>query len=73
MITDANIYKFSWEFVEQALLQFDPKNTVDQELLLLNQLIRDNNRYNEFRVDAIRKGVSFQEYIEQKIRERGGK
>ena len=73
MITDANIYKFSWEFVEQALLQFDPKNPVDRELLILNQLFRDNNFYNQLRIDALRKGIPFQEYIEQKIRERGGK
>lgn len=73
MITDANIYKFSWEFVEQALLQFDPKNSVDQELLILNQLFRDNNYYNDMRKDAIRQGIPFQDYIEQKIKERGGK
>lgn len=64
MITDANLYKFGWEFVEQALAQFASSDSVDQDLIMINQLFRDNNYYNQLRKDALRKQIPFSKYLQ---------
>lgn len=69
MITDANLYKFGWEFLEQALAQFAPKDKIDPDLLILNNLFRDNNFYNQLRIEAIRLGIPFEKYLQIKIQE----
>ncbi|PKP21981.1 MAG: hypothetical protein CVU04_00295 [Bacteroidetes bacterium HGW-Bacteroidetes-20] len=69
MITDANLYKFGWEFVEQSLQKFAPQDPVDSELLMLNYLFSDINNYNYFRKEAIRKQIPFSEYLKIKIAE----
>lgn len=70
MITDANLYKFGWEFVEQALAQLAPQQSIDEDLLILNELFRDNNYYNQLRKDALRKKIPFSEYIQRILMEK---
>lgn len=67
MITDANLYKFGWDFIEQATEKFVPNEPIDPELLILNQLFSDNNYYNQMRKEAIRLQLPFSEYLKQKI------
>ena len=70
MITDANLYKFGWDFIEQALEKFAPNEPIDPELLILNHLFGDNNRYNEYRKEALRLQMPFSEYLKLKIAEK---
>lgn len=69
MITDANLYKFGWDFIEQALEKFAPNDPIDPELLILNHLFGDNNFYNQMRKDALRQQLPFSEFLKQKIKE----
>jgi hypothetical protein len=69
MITDANLYNFGWDFIEQTLGIFDSSYQEDIYLSCLNELMTDNQQYNDVRNESIRKQIPFKDVLYKRVQE----
>ena len=69
MITDANLYNFGWDFIEQTLEIFDSSYHEDIYLTCLNELMNDQQLYKDMLDESIGKQVPFKDILYKKVHE----
>ena len=69
-ITDANLYRFGWGFIEDAIEKLAPDYPIDPEILFLNRFLAVEEQYNLSVKEAIRQQKTFEEIIRTKYKEK---
>ena len=69
MITDANLYNFGWNFIEQTLEIFDSSYHEDIYLTCLNELMNDQQLYKDMIDESIRKQIPFKDVLYKRVHE----
>jgi hypothetical protein len=69
MITDANLYNFGWDFIEQTLKIFDPSYSEDIYLTCLNELMNNPQQYKDMTDESIRKQIPFKDVLYKRVHE----
>lgn len=63
MITEANLYDFSWGFVEEALAVLDSSYVPDPEIVKLNEILGNKDAYRALLLRSQREQVPFAELL----------
>lgn len=67
MITDANLYDFGWNFIEESLKALNPTYKDDEELAVLNTILSDKNWYAALLSESVRKQKPFKDILYQTV------
>jgi hypothetical protein len=67
MITDANLYNFGWDFIEQTLAIFDSSYKEDIYLTCLNEIMNDYEQYSDIKNESIRKQIPFKDVLYKRV------
>lgn len=67
MITDANLYNFGWNFIEEALAALDPTYVEDVDITVLNWIMNDKNWYSSLLLKSQRERIKFEDIVYQTV------
>lgn len=65
MITDANLYNFGWDFIEQTLLLLNPDMAIDPKIQIINEFLMNRDNYNLLIQQSLRKKQPFKTLLWQ--------
>ena len=65
MITDANLYNFGWNFIEQTLNFINPDQKFDPCIMKINEYLSYRDNYNLLIQESKRKQIPFQTLLRQ--------
>lgn len=65
MMTDANLYNFGWNFIEQTLNFINPDQKIDPRIMKINEYLSYRDNYNLLIQESKRKQIPFQMLLRQ--------